>query len=882
MIRLENLKKDYVVGKKITKALKGVSFTLPDTGMVFIVGKSGSGKSTLMNILGGLDDATSGSFFIDGVDITKLKDRKLDEYRNNYVGIIYQNFNLFPNESVAENIRTAGYISKRKIKEADVNNMLEQIDMLDKKHVLTKNLSGGQRQRVAIARALIKKPQLILADEPTGNLDSKTTKTIFEVLKELSKEKLVVIISHDNSSANEYADRIIRLKDGEVIEDKIRNKEFDNSNIIKISSTYDISDEKLEALNKTLTIENVSLVKDDMSFISFDGEVTSNNNEPNLKGKVQSAKSVFKLSNKLFKSGLASFIFTTLVLTFLISILSFSQSFIQFDGTNTMNEVAKDYNTKNYVLNKSYSEYGMTSKINKDQIHRIEDSDIQAIKDTGYQGNIYPIYSTYILNRELYNFENFESIEDDDAYADLYSSIGLGTIVCDENYLDKIFGEYGENGKAKVLAGSLNDIKDNSKIIVTDYYADSIIMINKMYSTNKYESNDPNDPYQKIVNTKLGSRYTIGAVINTNYKERYKTIFDIRNQIIENPQSANKLTKVIYNLEEYTLFLTEANSSLNYSYSINPNFKEAYTSSLTFNRFENAILYSSSGSKYPLIGAIWSNVNNTLKEGEMILSSLYTSLLSDEEIEKINNKEDVYLYLDMYDLTADTISDAPLLQKEFKVVSIANSNKENLIGYFSKEDSKQMNDITIIEYGIVLDDVSNLYDVSQIAQKNYLYTTITIFTPIFDVFNTIEVFNGLFFLIAILIVIIMFLTIMSYNLRLVKKNQYRIGVYRGLGYSTSTISFASFVNLIYLMIGLTILSVVACKYTDYLVNKIIVDSFALYLDSDIIKNYQLIDFSMNSLFVYLGVIFAVSFISMISPILYIRNLKPNIILNKVD
>ena len=234
MIRVNNLTKIYETKQKSLKALDDVSFVLPDKGFVFIVGKSGSGKSTLINMLGALDDVTSGCIEVDGVDISKSDINKLNKYRNEYLGIIYQNYNLFQQESVLENIKISSDICKNKITDNDIEDILKSLDLENIKEKRVKNLSGGQKQRVAIARALIKNPRLILADEPTGNLDSRTSKRIFDLLLKISKERLVVVITHDLKSAYNYADRIIELSYCRISKNLIRNSSLKRKSITYI------------------------------------------------------------------------------------------------------------------------------------------------------------------------------------------------------------------------------------------------------------------------------------------------------------------------------------------------------------------------------------------------------------------------------------------------------------------------------------------------------------------------------------------------------------------------------------------------------------------------------------------------------------------------
>ena len=202
-------------------ALDNVSFNLPSNGLVFVCGKSGSGKSTLLNILGGLDNYSNGDIVVDGNSLSSFNSKDFDNYRNSYVGFIFQDFCLIENFNIQDNIRLALDL-KGDTSPVDIQNILDDVGLKGYEKRFPKELSGGQKQRIAIARCLIKKPQLILADEPTGNLDNKTAKQILSLLKEISKDRLVVVVSHSVKDANEYADRIIELSDGIIIKDHER------------------------------------------------------------------------------------------------------------------------------------------------------------------------------------------------------------------------------------------------------------------------------------------------------------------------------------------------------------------------------------------------------------------------------------------------------------------------------------------------------------------------------------------------------------------------------------------------------------------------------------------------------------------------------------
>ena len=220
MLEARNLKKVYKIKDgNVVNALDGVSLKLPDTGMVFILGKSGSGKSTLLNVLGGLDSFDSGEIIIKGSSAKDFKQSHYDSYRNTYIGFIFQEYNVLEELTVGANIALAIELQGRRATNEEINAILREVDLDGLGQRKPNELSGGQKQRVAIARALVKRPEIIMADEPTGALDSVTGKQVFDTLKKLSNDKLVLIVSHDREFSEQYADRIIELKDGKIISD---------------------------------------------------------------------------------------------------------------------------------------------------------------------------------------------------------------------------------------------------------------------------------------------------------------------------------------------------------------------------------------------------------------------------------------------------------------------------------------------------------------------------------------------------------------------------------------------------------------------------------------------------------------------------------------
>lgn len=223
IIEAKDIVKEYQLGGSVFRALNGVSLKIEKGEFVSIVGKSGSGKSTLMHILGLLDRATSGSLFFSGTDISKLDDEHLSKLRSNEIGFVFQSFNLLARTGALQNVLLPSiYTSKKYNAEKRALELLEKVGLSDKLKNTPAQLSGGQQQRVAIARALMNDPSVILADEPTGNLDSKSGEEVLNLLKQLNKEgKTVIIVTHDDDVAKS-AKRMVRIADGLIVgDDKI-------------------------------------------------------------------------------------------------------------------------------------------------------------------------------------------------------------------------------------------------------------------------------------------------------------------------------------------------------------------------------------------------------------------------------------------------------------------------------------------------------------------------------------------------------------------------------------------------------------------------------------------------------------------------------------
>lgn len=254
MLELVDVTKVYKTKGVEVKALNNVSITFPSSGLVFISGKSGCGKTTMLNVIGGLDGIDQGEIFVQDKKFSEFSTTEYDAYRNTFIGFIFQEYNLLPEFSVEKNIKLAMELQGKEIDENELDKLLSEVEIADFKNRKISELSGGQRQRVAIARALVKKPRIIMADEPTGALDQATGIQVLELLKKLSKDKLIIVVSHDLEFAEKYADRIITLVDGQVekdvsfVEKEIEQSLTENENTLFVREGAMLSSAEKETL----------------------------------------------------------------------------------------------------------------------------------------------------------------------------------------------------------------------------------------------------------------------------------------------------------------------------------------------------------------------------------------------------------------------------------------------------------------------------------------------------------------------------------------------------------------------------------------------------------------------------------------------------------
>ena len=486
MLEIRNLTKIYKPKKGVPViALDNVSLKLPDRGMVFVLGKSGSGKSTLLNVLGGLDSFTSGEFIIKGEEAKVFKQMHYDSYRNTYIGFIFQEYNILKDFTVRGNIALALELQGRPSSNEEINRILKEVDLVGYGDRKPNELSGGQMQRVAIARALVKNPKIIMADEPTGALDSKTGEAIFETLKKLSRDKLVLIVSHDRDFSERYADRIIELADGKIISDvSLKNEIKDDEglpesnlefkeNQIKITNGFALSDEEflqikdyIKNYNGPLDLNLAGAASKKYVFEDTDiGNIQMDNSGFKLIKSKLSLKNSFRIGASGLKHKKVKLIFTILLSFIAFTFFGLADTAASYKlkktAINSIIDTGIDYASiikKHKYASGDLAYYAKTN---------LSEEDLTYLKQkTGLnlKGVYYNSRFTSLGLDSFYFLINFENI---DYFGNYYTTAFNGCIEFDQNDINQ-FGYH-------MLPGSTIPDGNKDEIMLTKYEASSFV-----------------------------------------------------------------------------------------------------------------------------------------------------------------------------------------------------------------------------------------------------------------------------------------------------------------------------------------------------------------------------------------------------------------------
>ena len=477
MIKITSLCKVYrsKYGRK-SYALTNVSLDLPDAGLVFVLGKSGSGKSTLLNLIGGLDKITYGHIEVNGNDISRLSERQLCNYRNTHIGFIFQDYHLIEELTVYENIATSLHL-RRMRDQGRIAEALARVGLAGYERRYPSELSGGERQRVAIARAIVKDPKVILADEPTGNLDPNTATSIIALLQNLARERLIMIVSHNVRDAKNFADRIIELEDGQVCGDYSRNPKVGNGvsaidDIILYPEGRELSDNDIAFINSR---PHSRFVKQRDKFVSARVRIPEGEKVEIEKEKLSFSKKM-RLSRKFLKSRAVMIGVSSFMVAVVMVIMALAQTIIGFDSSAVIAAEMQKEQQQTLLLKKFFKD-DMAQQTGRNYLLAVNEEDIQAFYDSGYKGKIYPVLShTAPITSRSQRWSIGSSYFTNSPYI----NETLGTMIVDEAFLQEKFGGF-------TYAAKLTDDKIQPYgVYITDYVADAILKTNAKYRDMNY------------------------------------------------------------------------------------------------------------------------------------------------------------------------------------------------------------------------------------------------------------------------------------------------------------------------------------------------------------------------------------------------------------
>ncbi len=861
MIKIDNLTKIYKSKKKNNhKALDNINLTLPNSGLVFIIGKSGSGKSTFLNLLGGLDNTTSGSIIVDGNEITKFNESELSHYRNNHIGFIFQDYHLLDELTVYENIVLS--LNLNKLEDTGlVLNALDKVGLSGYENRYPQELSGGERQRVAIARAIVKKPYLILADEPTGNLDNVTATSIVELLKELSKECLILIVSHNTIDTYKYADRIIKLANGNIISDESRNPEYLNNvsyvdDVMYYPMDLTLSADDINVLNDRLEKNHVRKIvgKSDKYIITNSNQSEERNITTNKKN--LSIKNIFKLCLTFLKSKVFRITASSFMIAVIMVILALSQTIITFDsGEIIKNEMDKMNQTSLFM--KKYCSDDLNNKYDRTFIDEITQEDINKFKDTGYKGNIYEVLN---LSLPLNTTSNSAGISKPYFVDSVFIQESLGLMIVDEEYLISKFGslEY---------LSRLDNFYEGG-VIITDYLADSILATQSKVGARCYD--DLLGEYLYNHTTLRFNRGYINGIIKTGYKDKYE---DLLNEL--SPNSKINMNDM-YNNKDFINLTTEIYSSLGFTYTFNKNFKDDFNKLDEFRSVWHYTLVVD-GVEYVKVSApqIWKGewYGKPLLGNDVIMNYEDYNLIfgTNYNDSNLNTFIPHEITVEQYRYS-DVDKKNKLMSEKLNIISIANKSFSTFM--VSDEVFDKFSKNMIYTTGLYFDQNNNLNEVIDVANNLNYEQTLYIVEGIHTMTKAVDVFIPIFELVAIVLCVGIVFILISFSTKMVKDKMHDIGILKALGCKNSTIGIVFGLQLLLIAIFTIILSTIGYFFFIDLANNVLIESLKVLAPSHIILDLDFLTFKLNIVCINSILVMILTVISFVIPMLKIYRIKP--------
>ena len=867
MIKITALNKIYKSKKrKMCHALKNINLTLPDAGFVFVLGKSGSGKSTLLNMIGGLDSITSGKIEVDGNDISRFSERRFCNYRNSHIGFIFQDYHLIDELTVGENIRLSMDLVNAKDKNL-IKEALEKVDLAGYEDRFPNELSGGEQQRVAIARAIVKNPRIILADEPTGNLDTNTTTAIVELLKELSKDRLIVVVSHNIADANRYADRIIELSNGEILSDVSRNPAFaDEVTLVDETLVYPqgaaLSDADVELINSNKDLEMV-IRKD--KFLAT-GDVDGESQKMKIRGVHLRLGRKLSLSGKFLKKKLMTIPVCAFMVAVIMVIMALAQTIVAFDGGDII---------KREMERQEYDTMYITKELDKVQeawlaslgsvstcFPEIEDGDIRKFRNSNYQGTIYEVLK--------YNLHIQQSTVSAGASRNIFTNSpyileGIGTMIVDESFFEDKFGEVTYLAKAEEF--------HPTGVIITDYMADAIMLSGNVPYATSYERLIGEYRWGSDSVTNSVSRGYINGILYTGYDEKYADLLEK----IEN-EAFDSLSDMLEN-EDFASFVEDIYNGLGFCYSLNPNFREdALTNpawemlwhySLGFNG--GSAVYNANapqvrkGSRYGIeLGE--NEIMMNMDRYNEFLGGNYTSETMDE-FKPHTVRLSHYHHFDHSE---------ELFSQQFKIVGLFESGKYSVGGTFLVGDRayELFQQDFIYTSGLYFDGSGNIDTVIDLADELGYEMNLAILEGIHTMTKAVDMFIPIFELIAIVLCIGVVFILVNFSTKMINGKMHEIGILKALGTKNGAIGTVFGLQVALIAVITCVLSVAGYYYVVGFANRVLIESLERLAPSSVVLDLDFLVFQPEIAVANCVLTGVLALISLIIPMIKIKAIKP--------
>ena len=868
MISVQNLTKTYRSKRRsVCHALKNVSFELPDTGLVFVIGKSGSGKSTLLNMIGGLDKITKGKVISFGNDIAKYSSHKLQDYRNTELGFIFQDFHLLDDLTISENIALALELQE-KVDPALIEWALEQVDLVGYGERYPSELSGGQKQRVAIARAIVKRPRLLLADEPTGNLDSKTTTQITELLHKISRNTLVLVVSHNLNDAHNYADRILELSEGEIINDLTRD-EFYNDEVELIGGTLnlplrkELTGHQVAAIDNLLALGRIKKLRQKNNQFKNSTPMPLQQDKPaNLKSKRLSIKRQLKLSWQFGRSYIFKSITSAIMAAAVLIIICLSQMIMFFDPADVVErEVAK---SENLSLAYSRVDTEAPSESGYQPLIAISDSQFDHINSSvDNKAHKFVSYSLYVraIAPSTYGRENVPSFTSSTAFV----SYTFGTVICNEDYLTSIFGK---NGKLDITYA---EEYNPGGVYITDYIADSI---RASYPLKYYDYKFILGKYTPT-SSKLQYGY-INGIIHTGYADRYQDLMEL----LKNNKTP--LNTLVRENERFAQFYDEVKQYLAVTYSTEADYVTHMANNQTVDVARVAVATlngveippASSSSTYWCF-ANDNYFNHTLEDNEIAIDyRLFNQMFgTNYEAVPTNKTTDVVKTVTLSTFhSTDEEKKNPYMTMEVDVRLCTMGNALNIS--CGSQVLRQANQNLHLTYGVYFDPSTNVQKVSKMANEYGLTPNSIKLASLSTMTRAVEVFSEFFGIIFFVLVAALVILIVKYGLDIVRRKIYEIGVIKALGGRSTSFMIIFGVQVIVFGLMVCLFAQVGMFFIVDLANDVLVKSLQTLATSRIMMDIDILAFNYPLIMSDCIVTFFLCILTTLVPIFALHKIKP--------